>query len=148
MSRKKFVYDKRLGKVVELKEEKAKGRKLSKSESKKADRKERRRKLELRELCRSKAVTIVDEATGKLVNVARTVRAHRGKWPIICDAMAVNPEDIKRAKAIAKRAGVHTEYTATGEPILTSQKHRRDHARAMGFYDRNAGYGDPAPQNR
>lgn len=72
----------------------------------------------------------------------------RAKWPIESEAMAVDPEDIGKAREIAKRAGVSTEYTRTGEPILRSAAHRRAHCRAMGFYDRQAGFGDAAPLNR
>lgn len=70
------------------------------------------------------------------------------KWPIKSEAMGVDPEDISTAKAIAASHGVKTDYTPDGRPILTGPAHRRNHARAMGFYDRNAGYGDPAPINR
>lgn len=69
-------------------------------------------------------------------------------WPMKCDAMGVHPAQIGEAKAAAMAAGVPTEFTRDGRVILTSRSHRRRYAHAMGYYDRNAGYGDPAPRNR
>jgi hypothetical protein len=63
-------------------------------------------------------------------------------------AMAVDPSDVPRAKETLARHGVETQYTPTGEPIIRSRSHRRAHAEALGFYDRNGGYGDPQPKNR
>lgn len=143
MARQKFVYNKKLGKVVPLVEPVEKPRKLSRKEQAKA----KRNRLEIRALCRAKAVTVVDSATGKTVNVARSGTRSRAKWPIISDAMAVDPKNISKARELLRRAGVSTEYTPTGEPILRSARHRRDHAKVMGFYDRNAGICDPAPVN-
>lgn len=141
--RKKFVYDKKLGKVVEV--EKTKNELPQSSRNFNGVGKTKTK--EIRALCAAKAVTIVDEKTGNLINVARTRVKSRAKWPIISEAMAIEPGDIKKAKGILRRAGVSTEYTETGEPILTSALHRKEHARAMGFADRNAGYGDPAPNS-
>jgi len=143
MARQRFVFDKKLKKVVPLVVEEQKPRKLSKKEIAKQN----RNKRELRALCRAKCVTIVDEGSGKLVNVARVARRTRAKWPIISDAMAVDPRNINKARAILQQAGVNTEFTPTGEPILRSAAHRKEHAQAMGFYDRNGGYGDPAPKH-
>ena len=57
----------------------------------------------------------------------------------------VDPSQIPAAMAHDAQMGVPTEYTKTGEPILTSAAHRKRYCRANGLYDRNAGYQDPEP---
>jgi hypothetical protein len=145
--RKKYVYDKKNGGVVEAPPEVGQSSKSPKFFGG-FGKTTRRKKKEIRALMDAKAVTIVDDKSGALVNVATTRRKERAKWPIISDAMAVNPEHIGKAKAALKEHGVKTDYTPTGEPILRSAAHRKAHAIAMGFYDRNGGYGDPEPRNR
>lgn len=71
---------------------------------------------------------------------------HRpGCWPMVSDALAVHPTQIGEAHDRARRAGVPTEFTGQGQPIFTSQVHRRDYARKVEgrVVDRNACYGDP-----
>lgn len=68
--------------------------------------------------------------------------------PIESYAMGVHPSQIQEARAIDEAHGVPTDYTPDGCPILVSQEHRRRYAEAHGFYDRNAGYGDPVPTGR
>lgn len=67
------------------------------------------------------------------------------KYPYESETMAVEPEDVPRAREIARAHGVFTEYTKTGEPIITSRSHQIAHMRAMGFYERN---GTTSPRNR
>lgn len=76
----------------------------------------------------------------KTADVQRT-----GKYPYESEAMAIDPEDIPKAREIAKSHGVNTEYTRSGEPIITSASHRLQHMLAFGFYDRN---GVSSPRNR
>jgi hypothetical protein len=66
-------------------------------------------------------------------------------YPYNSEAMAVDREDVGKAQEILKAHGVSTDYTRSGEPIITSSEHRRRHAQAMGFYDRN---GTWSPKNR
>ncbi len=68
-----------------------------------------------------------------------------GKYPYESEAMAVDAEDIPRAREIAKAHGINTEYTKSGEPIITSRSHFVQHMRAFGFYERN---GTTSPRNR
>ncbi len=68
-----------------------------------------------------------------------------GGYPYESEVMAVDPEDIGTAQDILAKRGVQTDYTPTGEPIIRSPEHRRQHAKAMGFYDRN---GTWSPDNR
>lgn len=72
-------------------------------------------------------------------------RSGDGGYPYESEAMAVDAEDIPRAREIARAHGLNTEYTPTGEPIITSAGHRLAHMRAFGFYDRN---GVSSPRNR
>jgi len=143
MARKRFVLDKKTGDLVEVKADKEtpQSQRLFGGFGK-------RKTKEIRALMESKCVTIVDEKSGELVNVARRRVKNRAKWPIISEAMAVDPWNIMAEKKALAAKGVHTEYTSTGEPILTSAAHRRAHCAALGYYDRNAGYSDKAPDNR
>lgn len=70
-----------------------------------------------------------------------------GNYPRTSDAMGVNPARIKDAQKLLAEHGVHTEYTSTGEPILRDKKHEREHMKALGYYHRNAGYSDVAPEH-
>lgn len=66
-------------------------------------------------------------------------------YPFESEAMAVDPEDISMARDIARANGFSTEYTPSGEPIITSRSHFIKHMRAFGFYERN---GTTSPRNR
>lgn len=69
-------------------------------------------------------------------------------WPQYSDAAGVHPTQIKEASAEMARAGVPTQFDSDGRAIFHSRLHRKNALRAMGLYDRNAGYGDPEPRNR
>ena len=69
-------------------------------------------------------------------------------YPMESDAAGVHPDQIKEAMAFDRKHGVPTNYSKAGNPIYTSQGHRRRHCEANGLYDRNAGYGDAAPKNK
>ena len=65
-----------------------------------------------------------------------------GWKPIVSDAMAVHPSQVKEAVLDAAKKGVPTEFLPDGRPVLTSRSHRRAYLRAYRFHDRNGGYGD------
>lgn len=68
------------------------------------------------------------------------------KYPYESETMAVDPEDVPRAQAIAKANGLTTEFNPrTGRPIITSRSNFIQHIRTFGFYERN---GTTSPQNR
>jgi len=115
-----YRFDKELGKIVETTNE------------------------ELRPVCEE----IAEDVRTRSELVAPLTRVSRAKWPIHSEAMAVNREDIKRAQEELHKHGVHTDYDKDGCPILEGPLHRNKHAKVFGFYDRNAGYSDPAPDNR
>ena len=60
------------------------------------------------------------------------------------DAAGVTPAQIPEAHAELARHGVKTEYDGhTGQAIFRDAEHRRRHCEALGYFDRNGGYGDP-----
>ena len=123
MARKrKFVYDKALGKTVEITPE--------------GDRKF------LDEV--SESVKPFWEPVETSVKASKR-RNVNGGWPFASMAAAIDPEDIPVEQALLRQHGVLTEYTRTGEPIFRDRAHRKAHLRAVGMYDRDAGYGDPEP---
>jgi hypothetical protein len=67
-----------------------------------------------------------------------------GWKPLISDALAVHPRQIKEAREDAIKKGVPVDFTADGRPKFTSRQQRSAYLRAYGFFDKSAGYGDPA----
>lgn len=67
-----------------------------------------------------------------------------GCWPMLSDAMGVHPNQIAEAYQDSLRRGVPTDFHQDGRPIFTDQAHRKAYAKAYGYRDRNACYGDPA----
>lgn len=72
---------------------------------------------------------------------------HASCWPMVSEAMQINPTQIGEFKEFNKKSGVSVDYTADGSPIFTSRDQRRAYMRLHQYYDRNAGYGDCAPVN-
>lgn len=67
-------------------------------------------------------------------------------WPQHSCAMGVGVGQVQSAERKAAEAGVPTKFDpGTGDAIFTSRKHRRDFCKVNGFFDRDAGYGDPTP---
>lgn len=78
----------------------------------------------------------------------RTSRNVAAQWPYESDQMSVHPKDIAKTQEILRQNGVTTEFNPkTGRPILRNAKHRKQHAETLGWFDRNAGYGDPEPKH-
>lgn len=61
-------------------------------------------------------------------------------------ALAVHPSQAKEAAEDAAAKGVQTDFTESGEPVFRDRDHRKRYMQAYGFFDRDAGYGDQAPQ--
>jgi hypothetical protein len=60
------------------------------------------------------------------------------------EALAVHPSQVSEAHHDAVKMGVPTEFNSrTGAPIFRSKQHRKQYCETYGFYDKNAGYGDP-----
>lgn len=68
-------------------------------------------------------------------------------WPLHSDALGVHPSQIPEAVKQARSLGVPTEFDSSGRAILRDRKHRKDLCQALGYFDRNAGYGDASPRN-
>lgn len=71
---------------------------------------------------------------------------HQACWPMMSDALGVNPDQIASARENLKQQGVPTEFDPrTGQAILTSRGHRKKLAQAIGAVDRSpkASWGDP-----
>lgn len=77
-------------------------------------------------------------------------RAPGNAWPHVATfGPTVNVEDAERAMRICEERGCPTEYRKgkkAAYPVWRSPKHRAAWARALEYFDRDAGYGDPAPQ--
>lgn len=68
----------------------------------------------------------------------RDFRATPGNWPKKSVAMGVAPDQAAEAAKQAAELGVPTDFcSATGDAIVTSQKHRARLARALGYVDRS-----------
>lgn len=63
-----------------------------------------------------------------------------GNWttPVLSDAMAVHPKQIKDAMDRDKKAGVPTEYAPDGRPIVRSGDHQRRLAKSLGMHLNNS----------
>ena len=67
-------------------------------------------------------------------------------WPLVSEAMAVHPRQVKQAREKAERLGVPTHFKETGEPVFRSPEHRAMFCEAHGTFDRNGGDSDPQPK--
>lgn len=77
----------------------------------------------------------------------KDVKGALGGWPKESDALGVHPAQAEEFKRFLRERGVPTEVKPNGNPICVSQKHQKQICAATGMYDRNAGYGDQAPQH-
>lgn len=68
-------------------------------------------------------------------------------WPMVSDALGVHPAQAQEFGQFLREQGVPTEVLPNGNPVLVSREHRKKVCAATGMYDRNAGYGDQAPQH-
>lgn len=76
----------------------------------------------------------------------------RGSWagligwkPLHSEALAVHPDQRIEAMESALARGVPTYVDEEGRPVFTSRAHRKAYCKAYGFFDRDAGYSDRAP---
>lgn len=57
-------------------------------------------------------------------------------WPRTSLSMGVHPDQIPEAMEAARQFGVPTEFSPSGEPILTSPGHQKRYAATLGYVDR------------
>lgn len=74
-------------------------------------------------------------------------RTTASNWPMESDAAGVHPAQAKEYAEYLRAKGVPTEVLSNGNPIFTSQHHRKLVCAATGQYDRNASYGDQSRQS-
>lgn len=89
----------------------------------------------------------VESKIQEVLETGQIARGHHSAgWPMVSDAMAVHPDQIGEAFQRARNAGVRTDFTREGQPIFTSQNHRKEYCQKVEgrVIDRNAGYGDPS----
>lgn len=73
----------------------------------------------------------------------RHYRAAPGTWPLWSDAMGVHPSQIEEQREQDRKVGVSAEYDGMGRVKFISQAHRKSYCEAHGYFDQDAGYGDP-----
>lgn len=70
-------------------------------------------------------------------------------YPMESDAMGVHPSQIKEHMEHLRKMGCgQVDHTPEGAVILRDKSQRRQVAHALGLFDRNSGYSDPAPIHR
>lgn len=67
-------------------------------------------------------------------------------YPLVSDALGVNPNQIPEAVADSIEKGCPTEFTKDGGAKIPDEQHHTKMKRAYRFYDRNAGYSGVVPQ--
>lgn len=58
--------------------------------------------------------------------------------PILSEALAVHPSQIEKARERDIKAGVPTEYTKEGQPIITSHQHQKALVKSLGYFNKDA----------
>jgi hypothetical protein len=69
-------------------------------------------------------------------------------YPMVSTAIGVHPSQVKDHMAHLQAMGCgQVNHTADGDVILESKAQRKKVCEALGFFDRNAGHGDPQPKH-
>lgn len=69
-----------------------------------------------------------------------------GQYPKASWAMGLSDAgQVKEAQEILAKNGVTCDFNKHYEPIFDSLRHQQSYMRALGYHNRNAGYGDPVP---
>ena len=92
----------------------------------------------------------LDPKTGKWTARPRRLphaRQKKATWPMTSHNIGVDEEDVEEARRIYKEKGSRAEVDNEGGIVFATAGIRREHCKIMGYYDRNAGYGDPTPDN-
>jgi hypothetical protein len=93
------------------------------------------------ELDKHRVFSYYDEKLGKIVKIQGSESKKkkgkaRPKWPLVSNAAAVHPTQVKDFSKFLKKQGAATEFTKSGDPIFQSHAHRRKHLKARGMYDK------------
>ena len=68
-----------------------------------------------------------------------------GAWPKWTIMSGVHPSQRQELAQFLEKSGVPTQVNAQGEMKWESRGHRSKVLRALGYFDKNAGYSDPTP---
>lgn len=69
-------------------------------------------------------------------------------YPMASSAVGVHPAQVKEHMEFLRSKGCgQVDHTKGGDVIFKDKNQRRQVCEALGFFDRNGGYGDPQPKN-
>ena len=81
-------------------------------------------------------------------NAQTSSKRTRAKWPIRTVMTGVGVGQAQELREFIVSRGLRgTHVHKDGSVEWSGPRARRDYCKAVGLYDRNAGYGDPAPDN-
>lgn len=78
-------------------------------------------------------------ATGQLIR-SKKRRNWRAKWPMVSYQMGCHPSQINEVKQVLHEHGTDAEIRPNGTTIITSQRHHKKVAEALGMVDYSGGY--------
>jgi hypothetical protein len=73
----------------------------------------------------------------------RGSRRRKATWPMKSEALGVMPGQSAEAIQQSRAAGVATHFDEQGYAILESRSHRKKLCEALGYWDKDGGFGDP-----
>jgi hypothetical protein len=72
-----------------------------------------------------------------------------GTYPMVSMNAGVHPDQIKEhMEHLRSRGCGQVDHTPDGDIVFNDKSQRKKVLETLGIYDRNAGYGDPAPKYR
>lgn len=92
-------------------------------------------------------ITLDDGRVAKsYFNSKSGISTFSGNYPMVSDAAGVHPSQIKEHMDHLRQMGCgQVNHTKDGSVIFESKGQRRKVLKALGLFDRNAGYSDPTP---
>jgi hypothetical protein len=70
-----------------------------------------------------------------------TIASSHKAWPRLSDALGVSPKQRQEAQEQSIKLGVPTEFAEDGRAVLRDTAHQRDLQKALGYFNRDGGYG-------
>lgn len=77
-----------------------------------------------------------DPSLAKVVEVTRSRRQHRPRYPLAIEALAVYPDQIDESREYDRKHGVPTDYRPDGSPIVSDSRHYYQYRRIHAVHDR------------
>jgi hypothetical protein len=84
--------------------------------------------------------------THEVEEIKMPTRASRRKgagWPMRSEALGVMPGQQAAAIHESRLAGCPTHFDSDGRAVFEDRNHRKKYCEAFGYFDKDAGYGDP-----